>query len=108
MRPDARKAGQSSVWRSLPLVEWPKGDGDAWLRAIYIGGPLNECGWAALLAPDTRRILLQLHGMFLAWCDRQGELDRSAGPETRYTAHRLGRFILQRRQVLVSSVARPC
>jgi len=82
------------------MQSWPEPDQAAWARASFVGGPLDEPGDAAGFSPETTRSLLALYGAYLAWLDREGELERDQGPETRFTFDRVGRFVRARRETV--------
>ena len=84
-------------WNAWEVARWPPLDATAWHHARRAGGPLDRGGPASALAPATVRCVLALYGMYLAWLDRQGELDREASPQTRFTFALVGRFIRERR-----------
>jgi integrase len=72
---------------------WPEPDQAAWAKAVQIGSPLEPGGWASLWAPLSRKKAETDYGRWIAWLERQGELDLALAPEARATRERLGQYL---------------
>lgn len=76
-----------------PLSAWPGPDQAAWEKAVQIGSPLDHRGWASLWAPQSRKKGERDYGRWLAWLERQGELDLALPAEARVTRERVGQYL---------------
>lgn len=75
------------------VATWPEQDQAAWAKAIACGSPLEPGGWASSWAPLSRRKAMTDYGLWLAWLERQGELDFALAPELRATLERVRRYL---------------
>ena len=78
---------------SKSVSAWPDLDQAAWAKAAKIGSPLEPGGWASLWAPLSRKKAETDYGRWIAWLERQGELDLALAPEARATRERVGRYL---------------
>jgi integrase len=66
--------------RSLPPLEWPKADQDAWSAACRSGHRLSRGGAASSLALVSREDLQRRYGAFLEFVQRRAPLKRHTTP----------------------------
>jgi hypothetical protein len=60
--------------RSLPFIEWPEADRDAWENACRRGSRLKPGGAASHLAQESRDDIAKRYGAFLGFLQRTGRL----------------------------------
>lgn len=75
------------------VATWPDQDQAAWAKTIACGSPLEPGGWASSWAPLSRRKAEIEYGHWLAWLERQGELDLAQAPALRATPERVSRYL---------------
>ena len=81
--------------RCMPVAEWPEMDRSAWAAAVQKGDLLDGQGPAAHWRPKTQRTVVAAYGRYLTFLDRNGWLDRDAGPEERLTPDRLRAYLAE-------------
>ena len=79
----------------MPVAEWPEMDRSAWAAAVQKGDLLDGQGPAAHWRPKTQRTVVAAYGRYLTFLDRNGWLDRDAGPEERLTPDRLRAYLAE-------------
>ena len=79
--------------RSLPLVDWPTADREAWRQACEPNVRLRRGGAAAHMKPVTRADLERRYGYFLDHLARRRLLDQAAPAAAHVTEEALGGFL---------------
>ncbi len=79
----------------MRLSEWPALDRTAWVTAVADGDILSGRGPAAHWRPETRRSVISAYGRFLTFLERNGWLDRAAGPDARLNPDRLRAYLAE-------------
>lgn len=87
-----------AVRRSLPIAEWPEPDRAAWAAATTPGDRLEPEGVATGWKDATQGAIADSYGYWLHWLDREGLLDRKAGPGDRAQRDVLTRYLAELRQ----------
>jgi integrase len=78
--------------RSLPFVDWPDADRQAWLAAIAEGDVLDGCGPAAHWADITKETNRRLYGRWLGFLQWRGALAAVSSPADRATRDAIGAY----------------
>jgi len=79
--------------RCLKVEQWPDADRVAWATVIKPGNLLDDAGLGGHWSRHTSHTIARCYGGWLTWLDRNGILDRRAGPADRVTPERIVRYI---------------
>jgi hypothetical protein len=83
----------TSLW--MPVDQWPEVDRGQWSLAQQPAGFLEDDKPAAHWSRARRTIVEYAYGRWLAFLDRQGDLDPAAAPGDRASEPRLRAFVLE-------------
>ena len=88
-----RSGSNQTGVRSLPVVEWPSADSEAWASACGPGSRLRAGGAASHLAPITRDDLARRYGYFLDFLERTGRVNRYAAAAAQVTPENVDAYV---------------
>lgn len=88
--------------RCMRVAEWPEKDRACWAAAIRGGDLLEEAGPASHWRQGTRCKVESSYGRFLTFLERNGHLDRGAGPDERLSPHILEAFVVELKSQVAS------
>jgi integrase/recombinase XerD len=81
----------------LALEEWPDLDQIGWRAATDPGARFDHKARAYAWRQSTAQNVARAYGLFLAWLEHRGDLDRTISPESRVTGSNIKAFVEQMR-----------